>query len=166
MSDRKDDPAFIYFPSNYRWSMGLLLCLSAAPWGGAEIDEVNRVGRALKDKIGDDNAWLEEWARMGDIVEARGRDAERKGHTLTAGGLPDARGALLPDRRALPAARTALAGDLQEGGEIVRRWRGDAQAPADRIGGNSICRQDDAGAVRASRAGGGGREARAGAGVL
>ena len=36
MSDRKDDPAFIYFPTNYRWSMGLLLCLSAAPWGGAE----------------------------------------------------------------------------------------------------------------------------------
>jgi len=84
VSDRKDDPAFIYFPTNYRWSMGLLLCLSAAPWGGAEIDEVNRVGRTLRDKIGDDNAWFEEWARMGDIVEARGRDAEKKGHTLTA----------------------------------------------------------------------------------
>jgi len=25
VSDRKDDPAFIYFPTNYRWSMGLLL---------------------------------------------------------------------------------------------------------------------------------------------
>ena len=84
MSDRKNDPAFIYFPTNYRWSMGLLLCLSAAPWGGAEIDEVNRVGRALRDKIGDDHAWFEEWARMGDIVEARGREAEKKGHRLTA----------------------------------------------------------------------------------
>ena len=62
VSDRKDDPAFIYFPTNYRWSMGLLLCLSGAPWGGAEIDEVNRVGRALKDKVGDDEAWFE---RMG-----------------------------------------------------------------------------------------------------
>ena len=109
MSDRKDDPAFIYFPTNYRWSMGLLLCLSAAPWGGAEIDEVNRVGRALRDKIGDDNAWFEEWARMGDIVEARGRDAAKKGHTLTAARLPDAGGALLPDRRAIFAARAALA---------------------------------------------------------
>src|SRR6186997_2817745 len=68
VSDRKDDPAFIYFPTNYRWSMGLLLCLSAAPWGGAEIDEVNRVGRALRDKLGDDQAWFEEWARMGDTV--------------------------------------------------------------------------------------------------
>src|SRR5258708_23600475 len=66
--------------------MGLLLCLSAAPSGGAEIDEINRIGRALKHKIGDDNAWLEEWARMGDIVEARGRDAEKQGHRLTAAG--------------------------------------------------------------------------------
>lgn len=84
MSDRANDPAFIYFPTNYRWSMGLLLCLSAASSGGAEIDEVNRIGRALKDKVGDDNAWFEEWSRMGDIVEARGREAEEKGHRLTA----------------------------------------------------------------------------------
>ena len=75
MTDQKDDPAFRYFPTNYRWSMGLLLCLSAAPWGGAEIDEVNRVGRVLKDKVGDDKTWFEEWTRMGDHVEARGRDA-------------------------------------------------------------------------------------------
>jgi hypothetical protein len=84
VSDRKDDPAFIYFPTNYRWSMGLLLCLSAAPWGGAEIDEVNRVGRALRDKVGDDDAWFEEWTRMGDKIEARGRAAEKDGHKLTA----------------------------------------------------------------------------------
>ena len=84
MTDRANDPAFIYFPTNYRWSMGLLLCLSAAPSGGAEIDEINRIGRALKDRVGDDNAWFEEWARMGNVVEARGRDAEKKGHKLTA----------------------------------------------------------------------------------
>ncbi len=84
MTDQKDDPAFRYFPTNYRWSMGLLLCLSAAPWGGAEIDEVNRVGLALKDKVGDDEAWLAEWAKMGDKVEARGREEEKKGHKLTA----------------------------------------------------------------------------------
>jgi pimeloyl-ACP methyl ester carboxylesterase len=84
MTERKDDPAFIYFPTNYRWSMGLLLNLSAAPWGGAEIDEINRVGRALKDRVGDDKAWFDEWARMGDKIEARGRDEEKKGHKLTA----------------------------------------------------------------------------------
>src|SRR5262249_2643368 len=64
--------------------MGLMICLSGAPWGGAEIDEVNRVGRALRDKGGDDDGWFGEWTRMGDIVEARGRAAEREGHQLTA----------------------------------------------------------------------------------
>jgi dienelactone hydrolase len=82
--DRKDDPAFLYFPTNYRWSMGLLICLSGAPWGGAEIDEVNRVGRALRDRVGDDQAWFDEWARMGDKIEARGREALAAGHKLTA----------------------------------------------------------------------------------
>src|SRR6202795_1574823 len=72
---KKDDPAFLYFPTNYRWSMGLLICLSGAPWTGVEIDEVNRVGRALTDKVGDDDAWFEEWARMGDKITARRRDA-------------------------------------------------------------------------------------------
>src|SRR5262245_18990655 len=84
MSCRKDDPAFLYFSDNYRWSMGLLICLSGAPWGGAEIDEVNRVGRELRNRIGDDDAWFAECTRMGDKVEARGRDADRVGHKLTA----------------------------------------------------------------------------------
>jgi pimeloyl-ACP methyl ester carboxylesterase len=84
VTDRKDDPAFLYFSDNYRWSMGLMICLSGAPWGGAEIDEVNRVGRALRDKVGDDDAWFEEWTRMGDRIEARGRAAEKEGHRLTA----------------------------------------------------------------------------------
>ena len=84
MADVKDDPAFLYFPASYRWSMGLLICLSAAPWTGVEIDEVNRVGRALADKVGDDDAWFEEWTRMGDKIEARGRETMRAGHKRTA----------------------------------------------------------------------------------
>lgn len=84
MSNRKDDPTFLYFPDNYRWSMGLLICLSGAPWGGAEVGEVNRVGRVLKDKVGDDAAWFEEWTRMGDKVGARGREALAAGHKDTA----------------------------------------------------------------------------------
>ena len=84
MIGRSDDPAFLYFPNNYRWSMGLLICLSAAPWTGVEIDEVHRVGRALEGRVGDDHAWFEEWTRMGDKVAARGREAQAKGHRLTA----------------------------------------------------------------------------------
>ena len=83
MADRRDDPTFLYFPDNYRWSMGLLICLSAAPWTGVEIDEVNRVGRALRDRVGDDAAWFAEWTRMGDKVFARGQEEGQKGHSLT-----------------------------------------------------------------------------------
>ena len=84
MIGRKDDPAFLYFPTNYRWSMGLLICLGAAPWMGIEIDEVHRVGRALEDRVGDDHAWFEEWTRMGERIEARGRQARERGHKGTA----------------------------------------------------------------------------------
>jgi len=38
--------AFNYFPGNYRWSHGLLIALGGAPWGGAEIGEVNRIVHA------------------------------------------------------------------------------------------------------------------------
>ena len=78
------DPAFHYFPDNYRWSMGLLLCLSAAPWGGAEIDEVHRVGQKLQGHIGDDQVWFEEWAHMAGQLEQQGRLAQERGHEQTA----------------------------------------------------------------------------------
>ncbi len=84
MTDRSKELAFLYFPTDYRWSMGLLLCLSGAPWGGAEIDEVNRIGLKLKNKVGDDDAWFKEWADMGEKVETKGRAAEKAGHKQTA----------------------------------------------------------------------------------
>ncbi|MBV9250719.1 MAG: hypothetical protein JO227_15905, partial [Acetobacteraceae bacterium] len=84
MIGRKDDPAFLYFPEHYRWSMGLLICLGAAPWTGVEIDEVHRVGRALEPHVGDDTAWFDEWTRMGEKIERRGRNEETAGHRLTA----------------------------------------------------------------------------------
>ena len=84
MIGRPDDPAFLYFPDNYRWSMGLLICLGAAPWTGIEIDEVHRVGHALDGHVGDDHAWFEQWTRMGEQIEARGREAQDRGHPRTA----------------------------------------------------------------------------------
>ena len=53
--------AFMYFPDNYRWSHGMLGALSTAPWGGAEIDEVHRIGLRIKDHLGDDQVWFREW---------------------------------------------------------------------------------------------------------
>jgi dienelactone hydrolase len=84
MAELPKDPAFRYFPDNYRWSMGLMIALGGAPWGGAEIDEVNRIGLALRDRVGDDDAWFEEWTRMADRIEQRGRQAEENGHAFTA----------------------------------------------------------------------------------
>jgi alpha-beta hydrolase superfamily lysophospholipase len=44
-----------------------------APWGGAEVGEVNRIGLRLKDHVGDDEVWFREWAREARTVEDRGR---------------------------------------------------------------------------------------------
>jgi dipeptidyl aminopeptidase/acylaminoacyl peptidase len=75
--------AFTYFKDNYRWSHGLLIGLNMAPWGGAEIGEVNRIGLRLIDQVGDDNAWFREWAREARIVEERGRERVDDGHGLS-----------------------------------------------------------------------------------
>ena len=76
--------AFTYFPGNYRWSHGLLLALGGAPWGGGEIDEINRVGLRLKDRVGDDTAWFQEWAGEAERIENIGHQEAAKGHALTA----------------------------------------------------------------------------------
>src|ERR1039457_3778716 len=65
MAAAPEELSFTYFPENYRWSHGLLIGLNMAPWGGAEIGEVNRVGPRLKKVVGDDDAWCREWARGG-----------------------------------------------------------------------------------------------------
>ena len=76
--------AFSYFPGNYRWSHGVLLARGGAPWGGGEIDEINRIGLRLKGKEGDDTAWFNEWAGEAERIENIGHTEEKKGHKLTA----------------------------------------------------------------------------------
>ena len=76
--------AFTYFPENYRWSHGLLIALNGAPWGGAEIGEVNRVGLKLRQRLGDDRAWFEEWTRLAESVEGIGRERASAGKDASA----------------------------------------------------------------------------------
>jgi hypothetical protein len=83
MSGVSEDLSFTYFPENYRWSHGLLIGLNMAPWGGAEIGEVNRIGLRLKKCIGDDDAWFREWAREARIVEDRGRELIAGGRKMS-----------------------------------------------------------------------------------
>jgi len=83
MSSTPKELSFTYFPENYRWSHGLLIGLNMAPWGGAEIGEVNRIGLRLKSRVGDDDAWFWEWTREARTVEARGRERIADGRTLS-----------------------------------------------------------------------------------
>jgi alpha-beta hydrolase superfamily lysophospholipase len=83
MSATHEELSFTYFPENYRWSHGLLIGLNMAPWGGAEIGEVNRIGLRLKKSVGDDDAWFREWAREARTVEDRGRALMAKGRTTS-----------------------------------------------------------------------------------
>ena len=81
----RDELAFTYFPDNYRWSHGFLLALGAAPWGGGEIGEINRVGlRLAATRSSDDRAWFEEWARMAEKVETVGRERAASGKAASA----------------------------------------------------------------------------------
>ena len=57
---QKAPPYFLYFPGNYRWSAAILSMLSSAPWGGADVSEVDKIGRLLKARgARDDAAWFD-----------------------------------------------------------------------------------------------------------
>ena len=75
---------FTYFPEDYRWSSGVVNCLSVAPWGGADIGEVDQVGRRLRKDIGNDALWFREWIRMANKVRDLGLEAEENNHRLSA----------------------------------------------------------------------------------
>ncbi|MBI3915431.1 MAG: alpha/beta hydrolase [Betaproteobacteria bacterium] len=72
---KREPPYFMYFPGNYRWSAAILSMLSSAPWGGADVSEVDKIGRLLKsENATDDEAWFDACVRV--AGEVRGR-AER-----------------------------------------------------------------------------------------
>jgi dienelactone hydrolase len=81
-----EDLSFRYFPQNYRWSHGVLIGLNSAPWGGAEIGEVHRIGLALRGHEGDDLAWCDAWAAEARKVEDAGRERLAAGYNSSAAG--------------------------------------------------------------------------------
>jgi dienelactone hydrolase len=84
VADGRSDLSYKYFPESYRWSHGMLIGLNAAPWGGAEIGEIHRVGLRLKAKVGDDKAWFHAWAAEAEQVENAGRSLLKSGHRASA----------------------------------------------------------------------------------
>lgn len=75
---------FTYFPEDYRWSAAVSGVLTTAPYGGAELGEVDRVGRRLRGQVGDDGAWFEAWCEEGRRLRAWAAEAEAAGRRLTA----------------------------------------------------------------------------------
>lgn len=77
---------FLYFPENFMWSQGMMIAIEMARWGGAAMSEVDRVGRRLKDKVGDNEAWGVEWEKEAQRIEAMGGGAKAAGWKLSAAG--------------------------------------------------------------------------------
>jgi dienelactone hydrolase len=75
---------FTYFPEDYRWSSAICNIVGGAIMGGSDIGEVDRAGRRLRSRLGDDNAWFDEWVRLGDEVRAVAEKAETAGKRLSA----------------------------------------------------------------------------------
>jgi dienelactone hydrolase len=75
---------FTYFPEDYRWSSAICNMVGSAIMGSSDIGEIDRAGRRLKNRLGDDEAWFEEWVRLGDEVRTIAERAEKAGNGLSA----------------------------------------------------------------------------------
>jgi fermentation-respiration switch protein FrsA (DUF1100 family) len=75
---------FEYFPGAYVWSHAMLLALGSAPWGGGALGEIDRVGAALRERVGDAGAWHDAWRTMAAHVEERAGEAARTGWRVSA----------------------------------------------------------------------------------
>lgn len=82
---------FQYFPENFMWSQGMMIAIEMARWGAAAMSEVDRVGKRLKGRVGDNDAWGVEWENearrieeMGDGAAAKQRHYSAAGHYLRA----------------------------------------------------------------------------------
>lgn len=76
---------FEYFPGNFAWSQQMMSMIEMANWGAGAMGEVDQVGRRLRDRQGDSEAWFKEWSRMAEMQEQKAKAAEAENHLLTAG---------------------------------------------------------------------------------
>ena len=79
---------FEYFPGNYVWNLGVVAALNS----GGLIDEVDRACKPIKDAAahGSDAGtpdFLRAWTALTDQLVTQAQDAEKAGHTRTAGQL-------------------------------------------------------------------------------
>jgi len=75
---------FRYFPEHYLWSQVMCGQISVAPMGGSNFQELDQIGRRLRGREGDAEAWREAWEWMADKTLARAGEEERRGHAQTS----------------------------------------------------------------------------------
>ena len=76
---------FMYFPGNYRWSSAFINMLGRAAYGGTDISELHKIGRALHGKAPDDDqAWFDAARAVADEVRERGEGFKKAGHPVSA----------------------------------------------------------------------------------
>src|SRR5262249_58321783 len=76
---------FMYFPGNYRWSAAFVNMLGRASYGGADISELHKIGRALADKgAEDDEAWFDACVNVADEVRRHAERFAAAGHGVSA----------------------------------------------------------------------------------
>jgi dipeptidyl aminopeptidase/acylaminoacyl peptidase len=81
----KENSYFMYFSGNYRWSAAFINMLGSAPYGGADIAELHRIGQLLQGKSGeDDDAWFNACVQVADIVRTQGEGFEKNGGRYSA----------------------------------------------------------------------------------
>lgn len=85
MAEKKEPAYFMYFPGNYRWSAAFINMIGSIAYGGAEIGELHKIGRMVKDKAPeDDEAWFRACVSVADAVRAYAEKWDRAGHGYSA----------------------------------------------------------------------------------
>jgi dienelactone hydrolase len=85
VAEKKEPAYFMYFPGNYRWSAAFVNMIGGIAYGGAEMGELHKIGRMLKDKgPEDDAAWFDACIKVADGVRAYAEKWDKQGHRVAA----------------------------------------------------------------------------------
>ena len=115
---------FEYFPNNFVWSQQMMSMIDMAAWGAGAMGEIDQVGQRLKDRIGDNDAWFDEWTTKAEEMETKAKAAARRQSPVDRRHLLPACRHLFPvvgalhaagreEIRQLPALHAELHGRLQ-----------------------------------------------------
>lgn len=83
--DKHAHHCFQYFPGNHLWSNGLMFGSEMQTWGAAALGEIDQIGRRLRGREGDNDAWFAEWRAMAERMEKTADEHAAAGRELTAG---------------------------------------------------------------------------------